>query len=121
MRLTVVDNGAEHDLYEYPFTIDSSSDEFNNPFYLIANLAIGGGFTDAYNLGDPGSGEPVSMPLPAEMFVDYIRVYEWNGQGEVHQGPPDQEHGIFENLTLMGNNIGVKFESKSYWNIAVRI
>ena len=37
-----------------PFAIDAESDEFQQPFYLIANLAIGGAFTDAYNLGDPG-------------------------------------------------------------------
>ena len=88
LRLTVVDDGVERDLYETPFAIDEESDEFNEPFYLIANLAIGGAFTDAYNLGDPGSGLPVSMPFPAEMYVDYIRVYEWNDQGEVHLGPP---------------------------------
>jgi len=95
LRLTVVDDGVEHDLYAAPFEIDEESAEFNEPFYLIANLAIGGAFTDAYNLGDPGSGLPVSMPFPAEMLVDYIRVYEWNGQGEVHLGPPTFESGTF--------------------------
>lgn len=95
LRFTVVDNGVESDLYAAPFSIDEESDEFQEPFYLIANLAIGGAFTDAYNLGDPGSGDPVSMAFPAEMFVDYIRVYEWNGQGEVHQGPPAAESGTF--------------------------
>ncbi len=95
LRLTVIDDGVERDLYETPFTIDEESDEFNSPFYLISNLAIGGAFTDAYNLGDPGSGLPVSMPFPAEMYVDYIRVYEWNNQGEVHLGPPEFQSGTF--------------------------
>ncbi len=95
MRMTVVDNGVEHDLYAAPFTIDDESDEFRHPFYLIANMAIGGAFTDAYNLGDPGTGAPVSMPFNAEMFVDYIRVYEWNGQGDVHIGPPVAQTGKF--------------------------
>jgi len=95
LRMTVIDDGVEYDLYEEPFTIDEVSDEFRKPFYLIANLAIGGAFTDAYNLGDPGSGAPVSMPFPAEMYVDYVRVYEWNGQGEVHLGPPTFESGTF--------------------------
>ncbi len=95
LRFTVVDDGVEHDLYVSPFDIDEESDEFRSPFYLIANLAIGGQFTDAYSLGSPGSGEPVSMPFPAEMYVDYIRLYEWNGQGEVHLGPPDAESGAF--------------------------
>ncbi|MBC8426483.1 T9SS type A sorting domain-containing protein [bacterium] len=95
LRMTVVDDGVEYDLYASPFPIDSVSDEFQAPFYLIANLAIGGAFTDAYNLGDPGSGAPVSMPFPAEMYVDYIHVYEWNGQGEVALGPPTPEGGTF--------------------------
>jgi len=95
IRFTVIDNSVEYDLYTYPFPIDSISEEFQKPFYLISNLAIGGTFTDAYNLGDPGSGEPVSMPFPAEMYVDYIKVMEWNGQGEVHVGPPNAESGTF--------------------------
>ncbi|MDO9694203.1 MAG: T9SS type A sorting domain-containing protein [Candidatus Latescibacteria bacterium] len=95
LRMTVVDDGVERYLYTSPFAIDSASAEFQAPFYLIANLAIGGAFTDAYQLGDPGSGLPVSMPFPAEMYVDYIRLYEWNGQGEVSLGPPPQEIGTF--------------------------
>jgi len=95
LRFTVIDEDVERDLYEYPFPIDEESDEFLEPFYLIVNLAIGGAFTDAYNLGDPNSGEPVSMPLPAEMYVDYIKVKEWNGQGEVRLGPPDAKTGTF--------------------------
>ena len=95
LRFTVIDDGVEHDLYASPFEIDTESEEFRAPFYFIANLAIGGAFTDAYNLGDPGSGAPVSMPLPAEMLIDYIRVYEWNGQGDVHLGPPTPKSGVF--------------------------
>ena len=95
IRFTVIDNGIEYDLYTEPFTIDSVSEEFQEPFYLISNLAIGGAFTDAYNLGDPGTGAAVSMPFSAEMYVDYIKVMEWNGQGEVNLGPPVAENGTF--------------------------
>ena len=95
IRFTVIDDSVEYDLYTNPFPIDSVSEEFQRPFYLIANLAIGGAFTDAYNLGDPGSGSPVSMPFPAEMYVDYIKVMEWNGHGEVHVGPPYPQSGTF--------------------------
>ncbi len=95
IRFTVMDNNIEYDLYTYPFPIDSTSDEFQQPFYLIANLAIGGAFTDVYNLGNPGSGVPVSMPFPADMYVDYIKVMSWNGQGEVRIGPPVSYEGTF--------------------------
>jgi beta-glucanase (GH16 family) len=117
LRFTVVDGGVEHDLYASPFPIDSESDEFRAPFYLLVNLAIGGAFTDAYNLGDPGSGAAVSMPLPAELYVDYIRVYEWNGQGEVHMGPPPAEllsFGIYTDETPTNGGLEAEVTSQIY-------
>jgi hypothetical protein len=50
-------------------------------------------------LGDPGAGLPVTMPFPATMYVDYIRVHQWNGQGEVILGPPTPQGGTFGLLT----------------------
>lgn len=95
LRFTVIDNNIEYELYTEAFQIDSTSEEFQNPFFLIVNMAIGGAFTDAYHLGDPASGVPVSMNMPAEMYVDYIKVSEWNAQGSVHLGPPKDEVGTF--------------------------
>ncbi|MEM9351696.1 MAG: glycoside hydrolase family 16 protein [Planctomycetota bacterium] len=95
LRMTVIDDSVEYDLFAAPFPISEESDEFREPFYFVANLAVGGAFTDAYNLGDPGSGQPVSMTTPAEMYVDYVRAYEWNGQGSVHLGPPTAQSGPF--------------------------
>ena len=43
---------------------------FDRPFYLIMNLAVGGRF-----LGNPDE----HTPFPAEMTVDYVRVYERSG------------------------------------------
>lgn len=40
---------------------------FDQPFYLVMNLAVGGRF-----LGNPDA----TTPFPAEMVVDYVRVYE---------------------------------------------
>ena len=108
MRMTVIDDAVEHDLFAAPIPIGEDMEEFQQPHYLIANLAIGGAFTDAYNLGDPGSGQPVSMPFNAEMYVDYIRAYEWNGQGEVHLGPPTPQsgsYGIFTDNTPTNGQI----------------
>lgn len=117
LRFTVIDDGVEHDLYETPFTIDNESDEFRAPFNLIINMAIGGAFTDAYNLGDPGSGAPVSMPFPAEMYVDYIKVYEWNGQGDIHLGPPLAESGsfgIYTDDTVTNGGLQAEVSSQIY-------
>ncbi len=117
LRFTVVDNDVEYDLYTIPFAIDSLSAELQQPFYLIANMAIGGAFTDAYSLGDPGSGLPISMPFPADMYIDYIKVYQWNGQGEVHLGPPTFEsgtYGIYTDLTPTNNALTIGENAEIY-------
>jgi beta-glucanase (GH16 family) len=45
---------------------------FNHPFFLILNLAVGGGFP-----GNPNS----TTPNPASMLVDWVRVYQPSGGG----------------------------------------
>jgi beta-glucanase (GH16 family) len=43
---------------------------FNQPFYLVMNVAVGGRF--------PGNPDPTTA-FPVEMVVDYVRVYELVG------------------------------------------
>ena len=117
IRFTILDNGVEYDFYTDVFPIDSISDEFNAPFFFNINLAIGGTLTDAYNLGDPGSGLSVSLPLPADMYVDYIRVMEWNGHGSVHVGPPEFQggtYGIFTDSTPVDNGLLAGSDAEIY-------
>ena len=45
-----------------------SHDPFNQPFYLILNLAVGGMFDDNV--------EPPRPMSPQRMLVDYVRVYQ---------------------------------------------
>lgn len=54
---------------------------FDQPFYLIMNLAVGGGF-----VGNPDR----TTAFPAEMLVDYVRVYE---RIEPHDGPKPRGEG----------------------------
>jgi beta-glucanase (GH16 family) len=57
----------------YNFTIpqnDPNITEFNNPFYFILNLAVGG--TNFVGITDPAL---ITAPMPAQVQVDYIRVY----------------------------------------------
>ena len=117
IRFTILDNGLEYDFYTDVFSIDSISDEFNAPFFFNINLAIGGTFTDAHNLGDSGSGSAVSLPLPANMYVDYIKVMEWNGHGSVHTGPPQSQggtYGIFTDLTPIDNGLLAGSDAEIY-------
>ncbi|UVW27348.1 glycoside hydrolase family 16 protein [Massilia sp. H6] len=78
MRFTVVDGGVEHDLYQAPLPVNSTA--LQAPFYLLLNLAVGGNFTDA---AVPGQ---VTAPLPGTLYVDYIRVYQLDGKGQVTLG-----------------------------------
>jgi beta-glucanase (GH16 family) len=117
MRFTVVDNGVERDLYEHPYVFGSDAAAFREPFYMLANLAIGGLYTDAYSLGNPGGGVPISMPLPATMYLDYVRIYQWNGQGEVTFGPPtfqNGRYGIFTDNTPTNGGLQTGVSSDIY-------
>ena len=51
---------AEADLNQWPAP-------FNQPFYIVMNLAVGGRF--------PGNPDKTTV-FPAEMVVDYVRVYD---------------------------------------------
>ena len=115
IRFTVIDNEIEYDLYTEPMQINDESNEFLKPFYLIANLAIGGLFTDANYIG--GNGLPISMTMPASMYVDYIKVFEWNNKGNVHLGPPNVEGeslGLFTDNTSTYNSLVPEVDSHIY-------
>lgn len=101
IRYTVVDNGVEHDMYQSPIPITEESSEFQAPFYLLFNLAVGGNFTDA---ASPGQ---VTSPLPGKMYIDYVRVYQLDGLGEVKLGsqvqPEAGTFGVFTDNTPTSN------------------
>ncbi|MEZ6192561.1 MAG: hypothetical protein R3C45_14895 [Phycisphaerales bacterium] len=118
-RMTVIDNNVEHDLFAAPFTITDESDEFRKPFYLIANMAVGGAFTDAYNLGNPASGQPVSMPFPAEMqpWTTSVRM-NGTGRGRFTFGLPmfmqAGAFGIFTDNTPVNNELTPTIDSEIF-------
>ena len=114
---SVIDNDIEHFLFEDVFHVDSLSDEFNHPFYFVTNFALGGNFTDAYSLGDPSSGSQISMPFPAKMLVDYIKVMKWGSHGEVNIGPPELQggdFGLFTDLTEVNNYLTPGLDAEIY-------
>ena len=114
---SVIDNDIEHFLFEDVFHVDSISDEFNHPFYFVTNFALGGNFTDAYSLGDLSSGSQISMPFPAKMLVDYIKVMKWGSHGEVNTGPPEFQRGdfgLFTDLTEVNNYLTTGLDAELY-------
>ncbi|WP_020207716.1 di-heme oxidoredictase family protein [Gilvimarinus chinensis] len=112
LRFTAVDNGVEYDMYDAPISITEESEEFRAPFYLLMNLAVGGNFTDAQQNSE------VTAPLPAKMYIDYVRVYEYDGQGEVILGNTSQPEvgtfGVFTDNTPTSNKLEAGLSSDVY-------
>lgn len=93
MRYTIIDNNVEYDLYTGSFGLsdDGVTAAFKKPFFFLLNLAVGGNFTDAATTNE------VSANLPAKLYIDYVHVYEWDGQGkvELNYGTKETESGKF--------------------------
>lgn len=115
IRFTVIDNGAEKDLYAAPFEInpDNVTAPFTRPFYMLLNLAVGGTLPGTPN---PGS---VTAPLPGKMYVDYVKVSKWNGHGSVEfsdgnlpaeSGP----FGVFTENTPVNSQLNFGADSEIY-------
>ncbi|WP_299011682.1 glycoside hydrolase family 16 protein [uncultured Shewanella sp.] len=49
---------------------DSNFDAFKQPHYILLNLAVGGAFPQIYSNND------ITAPMPAKMYIDYIRIYD---------------------------------------------
>lgn len=115
LRFTIIDNGVEVDLYDTPFEFSDQTEEFQNPFYLLLNLAVGGNLTDAAIPSD------ITAPLPGKMYIDYVRVYQIDGMGEVFIGntetPEQGTFGVFTDLTPTNGDLVLGETGDLYvWN-----
>jgi beta-glucanase (GH16 family) len=101
----------------YTFNIpaaDANITEFSsNPFYVILNLAIGG--TNFVGITDPAQ---ITAPLPAQMQIDYIRVYS-NANTQTFQAKnlPRQtgSFGVFTETTPVSASLGAN-PTVEIWN-----
>jgi len=64
---------------------------FNNPFFLITNVAVGG------NLGGPVGDDVV---FPRQMLIDYVRVYQATDTAERFEASFTDDFSGWEQLTL---------------------
>jgi beta-glucanase (GH16 family) len=68
---------------------------FNKSYGILLNMAVGGTFTGI--LGSSSIGNVTALPAdgsPAKMFVDYVRIYQKNVQGDVYTGPAFKQETI---------------------------
>ncbi|AZQ61005.1 glycosyl hydrolase family protein [Flammeovirga pectinis] len=113
LRITIVDDNIEYDLFESPFGLESGTDTeaFQKPFFFLMNMAVGGNFTDAATMND------VNFDAPAEMWIDYIKVSKWNGRGEVFKGRMGGKTGkfaVFTNDDEINNGLTVGVDANVY-------
>jgi beta-glucanase (GH16 family) len=85
-------------------------EEFHEPHFLLLNMAVGGTFTGLLNSNE------ITAAMPAEMLVDYIRIYdngftELSGSGAI-VGPPDigpGHSGSWFNEDQSGHGFSMEF------------
>lgn len=101
----------------YAMNIDGADkEEFRNwQHYFILNMAVGGSFpgiTQAKN---------ITAPLPASMYVDYIRVYQLSGNS-LQTVPPiellQQHYSLSQGWNLISTHLmPANSEHGHYWHI----
>ncbi len=65
---------------------ETTGNYFHKPFYVIFNLAIGGNFTQIWDINNITALNAANN-YEAKMYVDYVRVYQLGGSNEVYNGP----------------------------------
>ena len=58
---------------------------FNKPFYIIINLAIGGGFPNVNSISGVTAFNTDPQP---KMYIEYVKLYQKGDPGESYHGPP---------------------------------
>jgi beta-glucanase (GH16 family) len=91
----------------------TSKDEFHNPHFLLLNMAIGGAYTGLLNASS------ISATMPAQMLVDYVRVYQNPGDQLIlgTQNLTSGNYGVFTETTSVTDSLSIGTNTTlNYWN-----
>ena len=93
--------------------IASNRTAFHTPHYLLLNLAVGGNYPSIF------ASSGITAPLPADMLVDYVKLYQNPGDslyvGTQHASTGN--FGIFTETTPLTDSITIgKDANLNYWN-----
>ena len=94
---------------EYYAMTTPAAEEFNtNPYFIIFNLAVGGMFPDIY------SADGITCPIPGKMMIDYIRVYQQAGEGEINATPNKvySNFGVYDETSVYNFKLDLDADAK---------
>jgi beta-glucanase (GH16 family) len=107
-------DGVEFLAFDISSIEQNSLEEFHEPYFIIANLAVGG--WNFVEIQDPGA---ITAPFPAKMYIDYIRVSD-NAYTELYYNDDNVEtgnFGVFTETTPVENHITYGTNAELYiWN-----
>lgn len=107
-------DGSQYWTFDISGGAANSLEEFHQPMFMIINLAVGG--INFVQITDPNA---ITAPLPAEMSVDWIRLYD-NPWTELYYGDDIAESGnfgVFTETTPVNNSVAYGVDSELYiWN-----
>ena len=87
-------DGVEYYSFDISGGAAANLSEFHNPHFLLLNLAVGGSYTNIFDVNG------ITAPVPGKMYVDYIKLY---------QNPGDEL--IIGNDQAVAGNFGVLTET----------
>lgn len=99
-------DGSSTPYYSMNVNGDDAEEFRDYSMYIILNLAVGGMFPGIYDQAG------VTAPMPAEMLVDYIKVYQKDGEGEIEGAAPIYGNlGVYVDDTPCENTLDLNFDA----------
>ncbi|WP_188557579.1 Ig-like domain-containing protein [Hymenobacter glacieicola] len=106
-------DGTEYYAIDISKAAAADLEEFHQAQYILLNLAVGGQYTGIY---DPNA---ITAPLPGQMLVDYIRLYQSPGD-ELYLGTNNSiagDFGIYTENPAIPNRLRYGQDANLYlWN-----
>jgi beta-glucanase (GH16 family) len=104
-------DGVEYWVMDITPSAAPALDEFHKPFFIIANLAVGG--WNFVEIQDPGA---ITAPFPAKMYIDWIRVSS-NADTVLYYNEDNMEtgnFGVYTETTPVQNHINYDTDANLY-------
>lgn len=112
-NITMYLDGVSFYTFDISNPVATSKDEFHNPHFLLLNMAVGGSYTGLL------SAASISATMPAQMLVDYVRVYQ-NPGDQLNLGTQNLtsgNYGVFTETTSVTDSLTIGTNTTiNYWN-----